>query len=418
MTIKSAVGTSKISQSPALAVPGRLDDSSSLFRRKFSLAVFAASGMLALLLAMGIGRFAFTALLPQMREEGLLTLSAGAFLAAANYLGYLVGALWTAFSRNANPVRRLVGGLMVSVATTLLMSLDLGLVSWCAVRFAAGVASAAVYVYSTGIVLRRLMALGAPGWSGLHYLGVGCGITVSALFGQFMLAQGSAAGGWLGLGVVAGVAAVCAALGLVPAGRRAMSVAENAAVQAAAMQPKPLGWLAASYGLAGFGYIVNMTFLPVMLRGDAGTADAALTGWLVVGIAALPATALWVRIALRYGTYQALIACTLLQAVGVALPVLVPGVSSAMFGAALLGGTFMGIAGLAQWLARVPDPASSARRIGLITAFYGVGQIAGPSLVAALDRGKDFTLPVLLAATALLLSAALLEVSRRVEKLS
>ena len=155
-----------------------------------------------------------------------------------------------------------------------------------------------------------------------------------------------------------------------------------------------------------------------MLRGDAGTTNAALTGWLVVGIAALPATAFWVRIALRWGTYPTLICCTLIQAIGVALPVLMPGIASAMIGAALLGGTFMGIAGLAQWLARVPDPASSARRIGYITAFYGVGQIAGPTLVAMLDRGRDFTLPVLLAAAALLFSAVLLEVSRRIEKLN
>lgn len=387
-------------------------------RRQLSHAIFAASGMLALLLAMGIGRFAYTALFPQMREEGLLTIGNGAVLAAANYLGYLVGALWTAFSRNANPVRRLLGGLLASVATTLLMGFDLGFAVWCGVRFVAGVASAVIYVYATGIVLRRLMAVGAPGWSGLHYLGVGSGITVSALFGQAMLDHGSAAGGWFALGGVAAMAAVCAAAGLVPSGRRTLSAAESAVVRAESSLPKPLGWLAAAYGLAGFGYIVNMTFLPMLLRGDAGTANAALTGWLIVGIAALPATAFWVRIALRWGTYPTLICCTLIQAIGVALPVLLPGVGSAMIGAALLGGTFMGIAGLAQWLARVPDPAVSARRIGYITAFYGVGQIAGPGLVAILDRGRDFTLPVLLAASALLFSALLFEISRRREKLN
>ena len=91
--------------------------------------------------------------------------------------------------------------------------------------------------------------------------------------------------------------------------------------------------------------------------------------------------------------------------------------NAALVGAALLGGTFMGIAGLAQWLARTSDPQASARRIGLLTVFYGLGQIAGPLLVAALGRGRDFTLPVLLAAGALLISAALLEVSRRVERL-
>jgi fucose permease len=77
----------------------------------------------------------------------------------------------------------------------------------------------------------------------------------------------------------------------------------------------------------------------------------------------------------------------------------------------------MGIAGLAQWLARVPDPHLTARRIGLITACYGVGQIAGPLLVALRGRDAGFALPVLLAAAALVLSALLLEVSRRRERL-
>ena len=44
--------------------------------------------------------------------------------------------------------------------------------------------------------------------------------------------------------------------------------------------------MAAAYGLAGFGYIVNATFLPTLLRTQPGVADAALTGWLVVGLAA------------------------------------------------------------------------------------------------------------------------------------
>ena len=42
---------------------------------------------------MGIGRFAFTPVLPMMRHEGALSITAGAWLASANYVGYLAGAL-------------------------------------------------------------------------------------------------------------------------------------------------------------------------------------------------------------------------------------------------------------------------------------------------------------------------------------
>lgn len=374
--------------------------------------VIAAAGLLSLLLAMGIGRFAFTALLPQMRDDGLVDIGSAGLLAAMNYLGYLAGALWAAFSRNADPARRLAGGLVASVLTTLAMSVDLGFGGWCALRFVSGVASAAVYVYATGIVLRSLADVGAAGWSALHYMGVGAGIVTSAIVAQQL--AGGALVGWRMLGLVAGVAALLVGAVLVPRGR-VVPVA-GAAPAAPAVAP-PLGWLAAAYGLAGFGYIVNATFLPTILRSQSGTADAALTGWLVVGLAALPATALWVRLSFRRGVYPVLIAATLIQAVGVALPVLVDGVASAMAGAVLLGGTFMGIAGLAQWLARVPDAQTTARRIGLITACYGVGQIVGPLLVAVRGRDSGFELPVLLAAAALVLSALLLEVSRRRERL-
>src|SRR5690606_8090565 len=52
----------------------------------------AIHSLLGLAAAIGIGRFAFTPLLPLMQAEGL-SLGAGAWLASANYLGYFAGAL-------------------------------------------------------------------------------------------------------------------------------------------------------------------------------------------------------------------------------------------------------------------------------------------------------------------------------------
>lgn len=56
-------------------------------------AAIVASGLVALAVAMGIGRFAFTPLLPLMMRDGTLTAAAGAEWAAANYGGYFIGAL-------------------------------------------------------------------------------------------------------------------------------------------------------------------------------------------------------------------------------------------------------------------------------------------------------------------------------------
>jgi len=61
-----------------------------------------AVGMLGSAAAMGIGRFAFTPLMPLMQEHEALTLAQGGWLAAANYAGYLAGALLCVFA-NPNP---------------------------------------------------------------------------------------------------------------------------------------------------------------------------------------------------------------------------------------------------------------------------------------------------------------------------
>ena len=61
-----------------------------------------AVGTLGLPATMGIGRFAFTPLAPMMQEHAILTMAQGSWLAAANYAGYLAGALLCVFA-NRNP---------------------------------------------------------------------------------------------------------------------------------------------------------------------------------------------------------------------------------------------------------------------------------------------------------------------------
>ena len=76
------------------------------------------SGIVALAVAMGIGRFAFTPLMPLMLRDGTLSAAAGAEWAAANYGGYLVGAL-TASWFSSDPRRGLRLALLGVALTTL-----------------------------------------------------------------------------------------------------------------------------------------------------------------------------------------------------------------------------------------------------------------------------------------------------------
>src|SRR5213593_3702616 len=104
----------------------------------------ALAGLAALAVAMGIGRFAFTPMLPMMQADSGLSLIAGGWLASANYLGYLFGALSAGFFRRSGRVIRL--GLLLIAGTTLAMGITHQTAVWAALRLAAGMASAWVVV--------------------------------------------------------------------------------------------------------------------------------------------------------------------------------------------------------------------------------------------------------------------------------
>src|SRR5258706_12897178 len=147
----------------------------------------ALAGLAALAVAMGIGRFAFTPILPMMLEDavvsaagGGLTVAGGGWLASANYLGYLAGALWAgaASVRAAVAIR---AGLVAIALSTLAMALDAGFGAWALLRFAAGVASAWVLVHTSSWCLERLIPLGRPILAGVLFAGVGTGVALAGV---------------------------------------------------------------------------------------------------------------------------------------------------------------------------------------------------------------------------------------------
>ena len=173
----------------------------------------AMAGMVALAVAMGIGRFAFTPILPMMLNDGVIDLPGASWLASANYLGYMLGALlctlqpwiWARLPRLpllafSTLVRF---GLVATGVLTLAMAWHFPAL-WPALRFAAGVTSAVVFVYTSGWCLSQLSRRGVPAMGGVIYAGPGAGIVVSGLLASGMVALNwTAAAGWLILGVLA-----------------------------------------------------------------------------------------------------------------------------------------------------------------------------------------------------------------------
>ncbi|MES2101607.1 MAG: YbfB/YjiJ family MFS transporter [Pseudomonadota bacterium] len=387
----------------------------------------ALAGAVALAVAMGIGRFAFTPLLPMMLHDGVVDLHAASWLASANYLGYLAGALLCTFQPwiwqraprlpAVNGVWLLRAGLVATGVLTLGMALPLPAL-WPLLRFAAGVASAVVFVYTSGWCLAQLARRNAAALGGAMYTGPGAGIVVSGLFASGMVQWGwLAQTGWAIFGVLAfvlmaGVWRIFrSSAGPQPAPGAGAAAARGGASDIAHGRAE-IGCLALAYGIAGFGYIVTATFLPVIAREALPGSPWLDMFWPIFGLGVIAGALLSTRLRMTGDLRLLLAGSYLIQAAGIGISVWRPSLAGFAIGSLLLGIPFTAITFFAMQEVRRLRPLLAASFMGLLTAMYGIGQIVGPPLVALLlkrsaNAGAGFTLSLEIAASALLVGAGL-----------
>ncbi|BCI79565.1 MFS transporter [Mycolicibacterium sp. TY66] len=344
----------------------------------------------ALAAAMGIGRFAYTPILPLMTGHAGLTGPAAGQLATANYVGYLIGAVGAAVSpRLARSVAVCRASLVILVATLAAMTLSTNVIEWGALRLVAGIASALVFVIAVNTLMDHGHRAHHAGWA---FSGVGIGIALSAAL--------PATKDWhVAWWAAAGLAALLSAFAWHLHPGTSGDIPKAPAGQQGSARG-PLALLMASYSLEGVGYIIAGTFLVAAVAQQApGGLGSAV--WLLVGLAAAPSAALWARFTGRFSYAALLVAALLLQAAGIAGAGL-GNEATALFGAILFGGTFIGISTLALAAGRALQFPGA---VALLTTGYSVGQIVGPVAVAPLLH-NGFQ-QALLAGAAVVLVAAL-----------
>ncbi|HHV3916045.1 TPA: YbfB/YjiJ family MFS transporter [Klebsiella pneumoniae] len=407
----------------------------------------ALAGSIVLMIGMGYGRFAFTGVLPLMLNEGLLTLHEGNLAASANYAGYLVGALLLARVQPGAATR-------LSIISAGLTIASLALLAWVSspwiiitLRAVAGALSAITLIAGSLWLLEHMgHHHGAP----LLYAGVGLGIFISA--------EGIALGHalnltsqqiWLLCALCAGLLLALAIRWLLipPAALVRVSHVETSS-PASGSDTRRAAWrLLMVYGLAGFGYIITATYLPLFLSGSLQSVDPvhlwALFGlagfgyiitatylplflsgslqsvdpvhlWALFGLAAAPSCLIWHKLVLKWGYRQALTRNLLVQALGVILPACSASLLFCVLSALLVGFTFMGTVTIALPKAKSLSHQVSFNMIAAMTALYGVGQIAGPLIAGALYQiAASFNPALYAAALALLIAAGLVFTERQ-----
>ena len=369
-------------------------------------AVLALAGLVSLAVAIGIGRFVYTPILPYMTDGLGLGKSEAGLIASANFLGYLLGALAVAWRAvPGDPRRWLLGALVTSGLSTGAMALTTSLGLFLLLRFTGGAAGALVMVLASSLVMNRLATAGRVGWAAVMYAGVGCGIAVSALA---VPATASASDDWQGPWLFCGALAVALSI-LVGVLLRTLPASATATAGAEAGKGEPgLRRFILAYGLFGFGYVITATFVSDMVRADPILQPAEHLAWLCVGLTAAPSVPLWGWAGRRWGNERIFAIACLIEAGGVALSVLGAGVWPLLLAAGLLGGTFVGLTAIGLVHVRRLSSGDPRRNLALMTAAFGLGQMVGPALAGVLfDTLGSYLAASLLATMALVAAAGL-----------
>ncbi|WP_052350437.1 YbfB/YjiJ family MFS transporter [Paenibacillus gorillae] len=359
------------------------------------------SGFVMLTIAMGIGRFSYTSILPIMQSQAHLSVTEAGYLAAINNLGYLVaafGAGFLTFGARRSALLRI--HLVLCMLTTGLMGITTSFSWWMILRFVSGVSSGSIFVLASGFVLDALISDKREKRIGIFYGGVGFGIALSGLLIP-MFSLHSWRGAWIGLMIVSIILA--SVIWRYIQEPRKQPVSQNVSSNYAKKDSNLFVFLLIVYGLEGLGYIVSATFLVAYVKQVPHMAFFSDYSWIIVGIAAVPSSIFWSWCMGKIGYVKPLIAALLLQAIGVILPVVLPNIFGIALGSILFGGTFMGISMLAITAARTLKPASGNQAISLMTGFFGTGQIIGPLGAGfVLDATKSYSVSLALAALVLI----------------
>jgi predicted MFS family arabinose efflux permease len=334
--------------------------------------------------SLGIGRFAYALVLPDMRDSLHWSYSAAGFMNTINAAGYLAGALMASrLIRRFGGSAAIRGGTLVALASLVVCALTGNFIVLSLARLVAGFGAAAAFV--AGGALATQIAQSRPERASfllsLFYAGPGLGIMASGLLVPFVL-QGFGVGSWwIAWWALAALGALLTVpLLATPLSSRAGTMAKTPAT----FSLRPMAIYLISYFLYGAGYIAYMTFMIAYVRDLGGGAAAQAAFWSLIGISGFAAPWIWRRLLAldRGGLSTALI--LVVNTCGAALPIFGHSIPLLAMSAIVFGLAFFAVAGSTTVFVRLNTPqAAWPSAIAAMTIAFGIGQTLGPFVVGA-----------------------------------
>ncbi len=386
--------------------------------------VIVGTGMLCVFACLGFGRFALGMILPSMASGLGLSYAQLGYVSTGNFVGYLASVLVCAPIAARIGSRRLIFLALLLVGTSmLLLGRAAGFASLLALYTLTGIGSGAANVPVMGLIARWFHSAKRGRAAGFVAIGSGFAIIVSGWLIPFINRLEGADGWrtcWLVLGAaVTAIAFVSVLLlrnrpeekGAEPFGADRASAGASQAMAAAAhlaVGSRPVYVLGALYALFGFTYAIYVTFIVTALVRERGVSEGvAGTFWSWVGLLSLLSGPVFGTLSDRLGRRTALVLVFFLQMLAYALaagdlPRVSLYLSVAFFGVAAWSIPSIMLAAISDYVG--PERALGA--FGFITFFFGIGQIAGPSIAGLLAEStgsfsSSFLLAAALAAAAI-----------------
>lgn len=364
----------------------------------------AIAGLAAVLVGIGIGRFAYAPLIPALIGAQWFTPGEAAWLGTANLAGYMLGALAAGqLARWPGLVAALRGAMLLACAACFAGAWPVNFLWYAVWRCAAGCAGGAIMVLGAPSILAHVPPARRGLVSGVIFAGIGLGVVASASLVPLLLRMGLQQT-WLGLGVVS--------LALTGLGWRGWpaELTEPAPRPSARPGRAPLlpGFLLA-YGLNAVALVPHMVFFVDFVTRFLGRGIAAgAADWVAFGLGAIAGPLALGTLADAIGFGRALRLGFVVQAVAIAIPVWLHGTWPLALSAFIVGGFTPGVVPLAIGRLRelLPGDAAAQRRAwARATAVFALGMAASSSIYAALfAHGASYATLFALGAAAVLLA--------------
>ena len=387
------------------------------------------SGVLTLFACLGLGRFALGMLLPSMGESLSLSYTQMGVISTGNFIGYLTAVLICGkLIARLGERRTIFTGLILVGLSMLLVSQSSEFKLITLLYFVTGIGSGIANITVMSLVAHWFSPKYRGRAAGYMIVGNGLGIVLSGLLVPWLNSAWIDSGWRIGWGLF-GVSIIILSgivvwlirnhpreLNLNTFGAQDADISKTVKLKTNKPENirKLIFHIGSIYFLFGFTYVIYATFIvTTLIEQHHFTEGKAGFLWMLIGILSIFSGALFGGVSDHFGRKKGLIAVFAIQTLSYALVASELGQVALYLSMFLFGISAFSIpAIIAATISDMLPATEAGKAFGFVTFFFGIGQIAGPTLAGYLaESTQSFTssylLAALLTATAIGLTALL-----------